>query len=55
MTAIAVNPDKVPGVNAEGAAKLVDYLLSPHVQARIAAFRTPGSDLQLWWPAGRNN
>ena len=55
MAAIAVNQDKVPGVDTEGAAKLVDYLLSPRIQARIAAFRTPGSDLQLWWPAGRNN
>lgn len=55
MAAIAVNPDRVPGVNAEGAQALVDYLLSPRVQAEIAAFRTPGSDLQLWWPAGRNN
>jgi len=55
MAAIVVNPDKVPGVNADGARKLIDYLLSPGVQAQIAAFRTPGSDLQLWWPAGRNN
>ena len=55
MAAIAVKPDKVPGVNADGARALVDYLLSPRVQAKIAAFRTPGSDLQLWWPAGRNN
>jgi ABC-type tungstate transport system permease subunit len=55
MTAVAVNPDKVPGVNAEGAGKLIDYLLSPRIQAKIAAFRAPGSDLQLWWPAGRNN
>ena len=55
MAAIAVKPDKVQGVNADGAQALVDYLLSPRVQAKIAAFRTPGSDLQLWWPAGRNN
>ena len=55
MAAIVVKPDKVPGVNADGARALVDYLLSPRVQAKIAAFRTPGSDLQLWWPAGRNN
>lgn len=55
MAAIVVKPDKVPGVNAEGAQALLDHLLSPRVQARIAAFRTPGSDLQLWWPAGRNN
>jgi len=55
MAAIVVNPDKVPGVNADGAGKLLEYLLSPRVQARIAAFRVAGSDLQLWWPAGRNN
>ncbi len=55
MAAIVVNADKVPGVNAEGAGKLLDYLLLPQTQARIAAFRIPGSDLQLWWPAGRNN
>lgn len=55
MAAIVVNPDKVPGVNAGGAGKLLDYLLLPQTQARIAAFRIPGSDLQLWWPAGRNN
>jgi tungstate transport system substrate-binding protein len=55
MSAIVVNPDKLPDVNVDGARALLDYLLSPQVQARIAAFRTPGSDLQLWWPAGRNN
>lgn len=55
MSAIVVSPDKVPGANAKGAQALVDYLLSPRVQARIAAFRVPDSDLQLWWPAGRNN
>jgi len=55
MAAIVVKPDKVPGVNADGAQALVDYLLSPPVQAKIAAFRPPGSDRQLWWPAGRNN
>lgn len=55
MAAIVVNPENVQGVNAEGAQALVDYLLSPRTQAKIAAFRTPGSDLQLWWPAGRNN
>lgn len=55
MSAIVVRPDKVQGVNAEGARALVAYLLTPQVQARIAAFRATGSDLQLWWPAGRNN
>jgi tungstate transport system substrate-binding protein len=55
MAAIVVSPDKVPGANAKGAQALVDYLLSPRVQARIAAFRVADSELQLWWPAGRNN
>jgi ABC-type tungstate transport system permease subunit len=55
MAAILVRQDKVPGVNVEGARALLDYLLSPRVQANIAAFRSPGIDLQLWWPAGRNN
>jgi tungstate transport system substrate-binding protein len=55
MAAIVVNPEKVPGVNAAAAQALLDYLLSPRVQARIAAFRAPGSERQLWWPAGRNN
>jgi len=55
MAATVVNPEKVPGINTRGAEALVDYLLTPRVQARIAAYRTPGSDAQLWWPAGRNN
>ena len=55
MAAVIVNPEKVPGVNTKGAEALLAYLLSPRTQARIAAFRTPGSDRQLWWPAGRDN
>lgn len=55
MAAIVVQPDKVPGVNVEGATMLRDFLLSPSIQAKIAAFRTPGTNAQLWWPVGRNN
>ncbi len=55
MAAVVVRPDKVPGVNVEGAEALQTYLLTPEVQARIAAFRSAGSDAQLWWPAARNN
>ena len=55
MAAIVVDPEKIPGTNAKGAQALVDYLLSPRTQAKIAAFRTAGSDRQFWWPAGRNN
>ena len=55
MAAVIVNPEKLKGVNVEGATALRDYLLSPQTQARIAAFRSPRSDEQLWWPAGRDN
>lgn len=55
MAAIVVKPDKVPSVNADGAEAFVSYLLEPETQAKIAAFRSAGSDLQLWWPAARNN
>ena len=55
MAAVIVNPQKVKGVNVEGATALRDYLLSPQTQARIATFRSPWSDKQLWWPAGRDN
>lgn len=55
MATVVVNPDKVPGVNAQGATALEEYLLSPRAQARVAAFRSMGSDLQLWWPAARSN
>lgn len=55
MAIVLVNPKKISGVNFKGAARLRDYLLSPRTQAKIAAFRSPGSDRQLWWPGGRNN
>ena len=55
MAATVVNSEKLPGTNSSGAEALLQYLLSPATQAKIAAFRTPDSDLQLWWPAGRNN
>jgi tungstate transport system substrate-binding protein len=55
MAITIVNAEKVPNVNTVGAKSLQTYLLSPKVQAKIAAYRSPGSDLQLWWPAGRNN
>ena len=42
-------------INLEGAQALQDYLLSPEVQSKIASFRSPDSNIQLWWPAGRNN
>jgi tungstate transport system substrate-binding protein len=55
LVSVAVDPAKVAGVNAEGVAAFQQYLLAPGTQARIRAFRLPGIDQQIWWPAGRNN
>lgn len=55
MAAVAVQPAKIPGANKTAAEQFVSYLLSVRAQALIAAFRTPGSDAQLWWPAARHN
>ncbi len=55
MMTVIVNPEKIPGVNVTGAFALQKYLTSPAVQARIRAFRSPGTNLQLFWPAGRDN
>ena len=55
MVTVAVNPDKVSGVNLTGTEAFQQYLLDPATQARIRAFRLPGIDQQIWWPAGRNN
>lgn len=55
MVAIAVNAKTVKGANTEGAQQLQAFLLSPAIQARIAAFRYPDFDRQVWWPAGRHN
>ena len=55
MVAIVVNPKKVSGVNGAAANAFQAFLLAPSTQARIAAFRYPGIDQQVWWPAGRHN
>jgi len=55
MVTIVVNPDKVSGLNEKGATAFQDYLLSVETQAKIRAFRTPGIDQPIFWPAGRNN
>lgn len=55
MVAIVVNPAAVKGVNSDAATKFQSFLLSPAIQARIAAFRYPDFDRQVWWPAGRHN
>jgi tungstate transport system substrate-binding protein len=55
MATIVVNPEKYPGANAEGARALEAWLLSPSVQAAVAAYREEGLDRQTWWPAARSN
>lgn len=55
MCSIIVNPKTVSGTNYQGAQQLQAYLIRPDTQAKIAAFRSKGSDAQLWWPAGRDN
>jgi ABC-type tungstate transport system permease subunit len=55
MGTTVVNPLKIAGVNSTGALALQQFLLTPAAQVQIRAFRVPGVDQQLWWPAGRNN
>ena len=55
MVTVGINPDEVAGVNEQGAKAFQQYLLDPAMQARIRAFRLPGIDQQIWWPAGRDN
>lgn len=55
MVTVVVRPEKISGVNAEGARALERFLVAPETQARIRAFRVPGFAGQVWWPAGRNN
>lgn len=55
MMAVVVNPERVPGVNVPGALALQKYLSLPGTQAKIRAFRYPGVNHQLFWPAARDN
>ncbi len=55
LASVVVNPERVEGVNVEGARALERYLLAPATQARIRAFRYPGYDLAFWWSAGPQN
>ncbi len=55
MATIVVNPERFPAANVTGARALEAYLLSPAVQAAVAAFREDGLDRQTWWPAARSN
>jgi tungstate transport system substrate-binding protein len=48
---IATNPARHPGVNYKGARQLIDWIISPEGQARIAQFRPGGQ--QLFFPSAK--
>jgi len=50
MVCVVVNPERIKGVNVEGAKALQRYLMAPATQARIRAFRSLGSssDVVAW-------
>jgi tungstate transport system substrate-binding protein len=55
LVSVVVKPQRVGGVNHEGARALEAYLLLPRTQARIRDTRYPGASGCLWTPAGRHN
>jgi tungstate transport system substrate-binding protein len=55
MVISRVKHDLFPDINHAAAKKLENYLLSTETQAKVMAFRSPGSVRQLWWPAARHN
>ncbi|MHC1697168.1 MAG: substrate-binding domain-containing protein [Geobacteraceae bacterium] len=55
MVAVVVNPEQVSGVNAAGAARFQEYLLTPATQAKILDTHYPGIKQAEWSPAGRHN
>ena len=55
MVAVVVNPEQVSGVNAAGAARFQEYLLTPPIQAKILETHYPGVKQAVWSPGGRNN
>ncbi len=55
MSIVVVDDRHIPSANTAGAMRLRDWLLSAEVQSRVAGFRTPDFDGQLWWPAARHN
>src|SRR5262249_5180259 len=55
MVTVVVHPEKIQGVNVEGAKALERFLIAPETQARIRACGVRGSDARFGWPAGGNN
>lgn len=55
MAISIVKNERVNGVNTKGAELLRDYLLRADTQVKVAEYRSKWSDLQLWWPAARDN
>jgi len=55
MVTVVVHPERIKGIHVAGAKALQRFLIAPETQARIRAFRVPGFDGPVWWPAGRDN
>jgi tungstate transport system substrate-binding protein len=55
MVSIVVLSTAQNTTNAEAAKAFERYLIAPATQSRIRAFRYPGLEQQMWWPAGRHN
>jgi tungstate transport system substrate-binding protein len=47
---IACNPEKTPGVNAEMANNMVDFLTSPEIQELLGEYGVKEYGLQLFTP-----
>jgi tungstate transport system substrate-binding protein len=56
LVAIVVRPDKIAGINVEGAHAFQTFLLAPTTQARIRSVRYSEETPTITWvPAGRHN
>jgi len=56
LVTIVVKPDKIDGVNRDGALAFQSFLLAPSTQARIREVRYSDETPTITWvPAGRNN
>jgi tungstate transport system substrate-binding protein len=56
LVSIVMRPDKIAGVNVEGAHAFQQFLLAPTTQARIRQVRYSDEEPAVFWvPAGRHN
>jgi tungstate transport system substrate-binding protein len=55
MVSVVVKQGAEQAAAEKNAEAFERYLLSPLVQSRVRAFRYPGMQSPMWWPAGRHN